>query len=650
MFYVCCFLLETSSISRGSTASVPPVHIEIPENDKVNAEEAQVTNNSVLHQASSCEGTQRKHVNKRKDRKNINNPPKGTTNLWRPKSSREADNDVSSKSTGTLEEQQHEVVTGFLASCLREKRSEQQLKQRTRELDPTPSGSKSNCEVPKSSTVFNNSASFQGSTMRRWRRRTHLANHFETIKEFHSKYEHFRKLKLMQHRGFHLSSNRGIRVIAEKCVEDCENNIASTSDILGFKPVKPISVAEKGQLISFVENVIRERLRKEGLNACNNFEKRNRVDVECRLPVVSCKRRCLRAAPTSTTSKKEGAVSSENADLTYIEQLLDEMVSFITRDQSFNPLAECAQRIFDRNATSRTMNLQSEPVMMGKTKVSTLSRAHMQTDTFTTILKNLKYSKNESRELSDNVFTIGPAYYRRREVAVRLQHMNRQLSEQIRLEERILETFERFYEVYNPKGFFKMKLDMERDIDDGDSPETVYQKRMQRLRLVLNLPPGKLPADRKPDFGEQCASVISCPDENEMNRHMLGISPFWKGPLTKNNSKCFYLTRTGRRMHDKDESYTPLEDDYKEFYLEDLVDYRDPAVFRKDYSNMERIWTQLQNLNALLELLHNIGQNGDGEDEEDEQDESVDDEEDFNRQLEQAIQESCQEVQSTSKA
>ncbi|KAJ1371576.1 hypothetical protein KIN20_033552 [Parelaphostrongylus tenuis] len=496
-----------------------------------------------------------------------------------------------------------------------------------------------------------------------------------------------------------------------------------------------------------------------------------------------------------------GTISSDNADIMYTEQLLDEMISFITRDESTNSVAECAERTLVRKAAAvvRAPKLECQPKVMGKSQISARSQAHTQGETFTSILKNLKSFTNESRELFDNVFTVGPAYHKRswwnivtskkssrtrgrkslsrslplpqfpksdtsyraekiwspevvgesmtelnptslrEEVAIRLQHMNRQLIGQLRFEERVLEIFERFYGVYNPYECFKMKLDMERDIDDGDSSDTVYQKKIQRLRFVLSAPPCKLPPDRKPDFGEQCASVISSPDEADMNRLMLGISPFWKGPLLKSNTKCFYLTRTGRRMHDKDEFYLPLEDDYKEFYLEDLEDYRDPAVFRRDYSNMERLWEQLQKLqiklsesvatediprgdwisrrrlarckdsddviclgsvqtdvlkvlqdfdkplddekvqeflkmgesaqeilasafkairqttllmiqtrNAILELVHSVGQNCD-EDEDDEQYESADDEEDFNRQLEQAIQESCQELQSTSK-
>lgn len=52
--------------------------------------------------------------------------------------------------------------------------------------------------------------------------------------------------------------------------------------------------------------------------------------------------------------------------------------------------------------------------------------------------------------------------------------------------------------------------------------------------------------------------------------------------------------------------------------------------------------------NAILELVHNIVEGDEGN--EDEQEESADDEDEFHRQMEQALQQSYQELQSSSKA
>ncbi|KAJ1371577.1 hypothetical protein KIN20_033553 [Parelaphostrongylus tenuis] len=246
---------ESSSVSRGSTASVPPVHIEVPENEKVEAEESQGTSTLAQQQASSHEGTQRKHVNKRKDRTNVNNPAKVPTNLRVSKSSGEADSDVCSQSSVTVEEQQLETVTGFLASCLRERRKEQQLKQqnknwihlrldRSRILKWSPSPTRL-CRVTK------------------------LLFEDRRCRTFRAKYEQFRKRRLLQHQRVRVDSNVNVKETAEKCVENGENNIASTFNRPGFKPVKPMSASEKSEFISFVENVIRERLKKKRLSRSN---------------------------------------------------------------------------------------------------------------------------------------------------------------------------------------------------------------------------------------------------------------------------------------------------------------------------------------------------------------------------------------------
>ncbi|RCN31432.1 hypothetical protein ANCCAN_22785 [Ancylostoma caninum] len=157
--------------------------------------------------------------------------------------------------------------------------------------------------------------------------------------------------------------------------------------------------------------------------------------------------------------------------------------------------------------------------------------------------------------------------------------MNLRVSEQIRFEEKLLEIFDRFFETYNPRDHWKTMLDMERDFEDGDTEAVIHQKRIERLRYVLMMPPGKLAPDKKPDFGDHCGTIINCPDEIEMNRHMMvGKSIIIRVRLSL------------------DESYAPLDENHREYYLEDLVDYREPTRLRKDYSTMERIWSQLENL------------------------------------------------------
>lgn len=130
--------------------------------------------------------------------------------------------------------------------------------------------------------------------------------------------------------------------------------------------------------------------------------------------------------------------------------------------------------------------------------------------------------------------------------------MNLRVSEQIRFEEKLLEIFDRFFETYNPRDHWKTMLDMERDFgsfftlqrqlsldrglvicyqcmtfpEDGDSEAIVHQKRIERLRYVLMMPPGKLAPDKKPDFGDHCGTIINCPDEIEMNRHMMVRNPY----------------------------------------------------------------------------------------------------------------------------
>ncbi|PIO69855.1 hypothetical protein TELCIR_08310 [Teladorsagia circumcincta] len=120
--------------------------------------------------------------------------------------------------------------------------------------------------------------------------------------------------------------------------------------------------------------------------------------------------------------------------------------------------------------------------------------------------------------------------------------------------------------------------------------------RIRSLREMLAVPPCKLAPDRKLDFGDQCGSVISCPDECEMNKLMMGISPFWAGSMKKANGKNCSCTRAEGTMRDRSTPSFTLREDHKEYYLEDLIDHRQPEKFRMDYYRMEKIWSQLKKL------------------------------------------------------
>ncbi|VDK60036.1 unnamed protein product, partial [Cylicostephanus goldi] len=258
---------------------------------------------------------------------------------------------------------------------------------------------------------------------------------------------------------------------------------------------------------------------------------------------------------------------------------MDEMVCFITQKEGEEEAF--VERTFIRDMTGRPVKIQSGHKFTNDILSARRSRARLlQSEPYASVLQHAKSYLNESRELFDNVFSTGSSHqsqnwwnavtsnrtrrkpkrpnttklsplmklpthdscdsYETRshevsedaaaemdllslkeKLAVRLHHMNLQVSEQIQFEEHLLRIFERFYESYNPKEYLKTLLDMERDFEEGDSEAVVQQKRIERLRYVLMLPPGKLAPEKKPDFGDHCGTVINSPDEVDMNKHML---------------------------------------------------------------------------------------------------------------------------------
>ncbi|KAK6760274.1 hypothetical protein RB195_021670 [Necator americanus] len=667
--------INPSSVSesaiRGSTASVPPVHIEVPNTKsqvKVKTEEDGEeikAENTEHHDTSDEEDVTTPKPSHRKKAK-LNKSSKGIRSSWRQRPIR-TNIEAASRSYLSAEEQQAEDVAGFLADCLEESKKEHRIRQRIRELDPTPSGSKTFFDMVPRNRFACPKASTHPLSIQTWRPSKDndlLVNHFNTYEEFESTYEKYRKLKHLQRQEARFNSSIHIREAAERCVEYCERNVNSFCASLGFQLSSPNSAMAKEDLIFLMENVLKERLQvsegfaSAGTSLCH-------VGDTSRLPLVSCiEGKDESLSSSATLAALEGCSGSDTdeisdrSDSKDIEQLVDEMVFFITREDADSVFDAFVDRTFTREVTGRPVKAQCGQKATNGILSSRRSRARLlQSDSFTSILKNVKSFLNESHELFDNVFSMGSAYQSRSwwnivtskrskrkparlscrkmssclelpkssetssslredrsrtvseetvaelnlcslrdELAVRLHHMNLQVNEQIRFEEKLLEIFDRFFESYNPKDHWKAMLDMERDCEDGDSEGIVHKKRIERLRYVLMLPPGKLAPEKKPDFGDHCGTVISCPDEVEMNRYMLGISPFWRGPMVKNNTNAFYLTRTGRRMHDRDESYSPLDENQKEYYLEDLVDYRESTRLRKDYSTMERIWSQLENL------------------------------------------------------
>ncbi|KAK6010979.1 hypothetical protein OSTOST_23947 [Ostertagia ostertagi] len=177
------------------------------------------------------------------------------------------------------------------------------------------------------------------------------------------------------------------------------------------------------------------------------------------------------------------------------------------------------------------------------------------------------------------------------ELWIRVHHVERHLGEQLNFEESVLETFENLNGLYKSSVCWGMHHDA-----DCDFKAMPSDARIRSLREMLAVPPCKLAPDKKLDFGDQCGSVISCPDECEMNKLMMGISPFWTGSMKKPSDKNCSCTRAEGTMRDRSTPSFTLRDDHKEYYLEDLVDHRQPEKFRMDYYRMEKIWSELKKL------------------------------------------------------
>ncbi|VDO69008.1 unnamed protein product [Heligmosomoides polygyrus] len=753
--------LSEPPFARGSTASVPPVHLEDLKPDVGDGREAKELRGTSAGESSKDQGSSSaedggllKHVHR--ERNKLSKASRAAKASLRQKSHAAAGSLTALSCPLTAEEKEEEKAVEILVNCLKESRAERQRQREMLQLDPVSSGSRNFFDLANPPGNGERSVRPGARMFRRSTDSLPCSNHFETVEQFEAAYNNYRKLKRQQQQ----ESKAAPKACAKDAKESSSGTTAKSTDSRTSKPMKP--KVSRELIASVIDASLRERLR-----------------------------------------KAQDSPSSADGD---VEQILDEIVTFLTKDESPNGVSEFIERTFIREITGRPVNMLDGHEAVKRILRSRRSRARMLlADSFHTVLNETRsapirgehglydgvcsgqsarhcswwglvcpsakkserpyLSMETSRDLAAFIPTSNAALredsypflqpvdetvhelselslkkyeeclwfaiklFISRELATRLQHMNRQLNEQVTFEESVLGVFEKLYRIYNPKDYCSMQLEMQRDTDGGDSSSVLHEKKMQKLRVVLSLPPIKLEPDKKPDFGEHCGSVINCPDESEMNEHMLGISPFWKGSAAKTNGKKSARKRAAV-LRERRASFTPSEDDYREYYVEDLIDYRDPAKFRDDYYRMEEIWSQLKDIysprkdtnkgvwisrrnlarlknermvclgsmqtntvdvperneslgmevedlfnkgasaheilatafkairqttlmmvqtrNAILELVHNIVEGDEGN--EDEQEESADDEDEFHRQMEQALQQSYQELQSSSKA
>lgn len=773
--------LSEPPFARGSTASVPPVHLEDLKPDVGDGREAKELRGTSAGESSKDQGSSSaedggllKHVHR--ERNKLSKASRAAKASLRQKSHAAAGSLTALSCPLTAEEKEEEKAVEILVNCLKESRAERQRQREMLQLDPVSSGSRNFFDLANPPGNGERSVRPGARMFRRSTDSLPCSNHFETVEQFEAAYNNYRKLKRQQQQ----ESKAAPKACAKDAKESSSGTTAKSTDSRTSKPMKP--KVSRELIASVIDASLRERLRK-AQESCSQ------------LPRVSCSDVTPPASPQSRpVVEAKDSPSSADGD---VEQILDEIVTFLTKDESPNGVSEFIERTFIREITGRPVNMLDGHEAVKRILRSRRSRARMLlADSFHTVLNETRsapirgehglydgvcsgqsarhcswwglvcpsakkserpyLSMETSRDLAAFIPTSNAALREdsypflqpvdetvhelselslKKELATRLQHMNRQLNEQVTFEESVLGVFEKLYRIYNPKDYCSMQLEMQRDTDGGDSSSVLHEKKMQKLRVVLSLPPIKLEPDKKPDFGEHCGSVINCPDESEMNEHMLGISPFWKGSAAKTNGKKSARKRAAV-LRERRASFTPSEDDYREYYVEDLIDYRDPAKFRDDYYRMEEIWSQLKDIriapcsysprkdtnkgvwisrrnlarlknermvclgsmqtntvdvperneslgmevedlfnkgasaheilatafkairqttlmmvqtrNAILELVHNIVEGDEGN--EDEQEESADDEDEFHRQMEQALQQSYQELQSSSKA
>uniref|UniRef100_A0A1I7WUH4 Reverse transcriptase domain-containing protein n=1 Tax=Heterorhabditis bacteriophora TaxID=37862 RepID=A0A1I7WUH4_HETBA len=331
----------------------------------------------------------------------------------------------------------------------------------------------------------------------------------------------------------------------------------------GLRRPEKFDKASKKLMIGMMERTLIERiarLKNKKLGLCGKLDKNNQNGKpRLLMPTVKAVDDTFSGIVRDIASEghvtdKDNLICDEQRVI--IEQLLDEMLAFLSKEDNPNEVTECAERTLTRMQTSSVIanccdfnNYNTKQRLKARQSRARLIRC----ESYPSVLKKLYKSSDTSHEVEwgRNVFSAGREYHNERktlrrskksqEFNLRLEQMNHRVDEQICLEEEVLDFFDKFLKIYDPNGHFKMTLDMERDYEDGDSEENIRQKRYQRLRYVLMLPPGERVRDKKPDFGDNCSSIINNPSEIAMNNLMTGLSPFWKGPMLPSNKKVFIL-------------------------------------------------------------------------------------------------------------
>ncbi|WKY14840.1 hypothetical protein Q1695_000395 [Nippostrongylus brasiliensis] len=576
-----------SLCNRGSASSVPPVHLKIPAVEKVESDtdvKEETYGNSGKLSAAAEEGVA---VLKQWHREKVNssNSSRAQKATAKQKSRASVSNIIGSPAPTTSNELVTEEAVDVLRGWIRDSQGEKNVRQEIREV----TGLSSSTSLP---TVSANGL-------------------VVTMFQFKDAFGKHCSLEQLYERESELFSSQ--------CIKNAAETYASSA-----KPIPPANV-DGSDVIDARPDAIHSNL-KTGLSSLLEGVLKRRIE---------------------STDVVESAPLYDSDARKEVEQLLDEIITFIVAKEAENKESNCAKRDFVRESTGRTVGTEYRRKEEERFLRARRSRARMLlADSFQTILNNLKSSTSETSEKSvfepgaearyqswwdlvcakkesketplidspvaDNLnskvptVTVGRPVVKlecsddvsddystiwNEDLATRLQQMNENLKQQVGIERNTLRMFEHMYKTFSPEEYWNMHLDMQRDSESLDLETVQIEKRMQRLRVELMRPPVKLLQVEKPSFGERCGSVICCPTESEMNQYMLDISPFWRGAVGGKN--CYY-TRTGKMMRDRDSSYVPLGDDYKEYYLEDLVDYCDPNRFRKDYAQMERTWSALK--------------------------------------------------------
>nr|CDJ97003.1 unnamed protein product [Haemonchus contortus] len=370
--------------------------------------------------------------------------------------------------------------------------------------------------------------------------------------------------------------------------------------------------------------------------------------VKIRLPVAPC---CsgsnVRQLRRTSLAQFEVDLSDVESGLHEVMDLIDEMISFLTKEESHEATFCCTKRSFIRETSEKASQVRDRHKELERAFLARRSRARvLLEDDFHSVLRSAKLVPNGTVGLDDNVFTF-PSEHRHKslsfpdalasnilpynchfsllqsfdgsptiemddsmideELSIRVQHISQRLDGQMAIEENVLRSFKLLHSLYDRE----YRRDDRRGIESCDSETLSTDRRFRSLRFMLALPPSKLSPNRKLDFGDHCDSIINCPEGSDMNQHMLGISPFWKTAKTNAIRKSWRCTRAGRIMRDSQRfGYFPsylLRDDYKEYYVEDLIDHCNQTRYRIDYNRMEQIWSHLER--NVFAYKHHLAQN-----------------------------------------